>query len=349
MNKGWSVRLLAFVFLPGSLCIAKADGWLRFLNAIGATPIYVYQRNGDHVKAPFVAQLYLLKDDWVAITPPVAFRTTGIFVGDSVTIPGKNGGDTVTVKVQIWDGARYGSYQEALAGLSNCGESQPFTVTLTTPPAETPARMVNFQPFTLSWDDSWTLNRPKSFIAGNYAIQEGESLPVGNLPGCYPWSPMVVGENIRSYNYGPSAPLEGHPQGLLLGTLQGNPMQLFPGEILTGPPFTYVPKPNVYGTDMIYFGICCELCEGANHSGAYQIDILPSANRQKCTLLLSEAKKPVLLGLNAHHYRIDRSTDLGTWEPAGAVTGNYSTVDLSSFVTAGASAHFLRATDVTTP
>src|SRR5437016_5014034 len=119
MNKGWLKGLLSFVVVLGSLGTAKADGWLRFLNAKGATPIYVYQRTGDYVQAPFVAQLYLLKDDWVAITPPVAFRTSGIFVGDSVTIPGKNGGDTVTVKVQIWDGARYGSYQEALAGLSN--------------------------------------------------------------------------------------------------------------------------------------------------------------------------------------------------------------------------------------
>ena len=204
--------------------------------------------------------------------------------------------------------------------------------------------MSNFQSFHLNWDDSAA---PPSSITTQIIIEEGQAVHV-DYASDYPSLSDLA--SIIQYNLIPVKPIDGYRLGLSLGTLHG---VVYPNPFGTGPqelaPYTYLPNPHIYGTDLIYYPIGRQNSEGAVRSGAIAVTIQPSVARSGPTLFLSAPMKPALLGLNARQYRIDRSADLKTWEPAGNVTGNYSTVDLSSFVTAGASAHFLRATDITPP
>ena len=347
MKEEWIKAFLSFGLLLGSVWNSNADGWIQFHNSIGGIRP-VFQRNGSIVVAPFVAQLYMLKDDWVAVSTPVAFVQNGRFGGKSVVIPGDYGGKAVTFQVRVWDGQRFSSYAEAYQAFSATGESDPFSEILATSPNEPAKPMLNFNSFTLSWDDSGIFT--PTTIRGEIVTEEDQSIPFV-YPGAYDcgtFPPNVY--SITSYSKSPIHPISGYLPGLSLGSLHGVWRQSpFGNYQLEYGPFTYVPNPHTYGTDLIYFEVCTEFSEGPIGSSAIAVSINPSPDRSKPMLILWAQKKPALLGLNARQYRIDRSTDLNTWEPAGAVTGNYSTVDLSSFVTAGASAHFLRATDVTAP
>ncbi len=333
---------------------SNADGWILFQNLIDGTVRPVLQQNGSTVAAPFVAQLYMQQGDWVPVSQPAKFRSSpfpqaGIFAGGTVVIPGDYGGTTVTLKVRVWDGQHYSSYEEALERWSAVGESEPFTETLARSPAEPAKPMRNFKPFMLFWDDSAYCTVMPTVVLSHVIIHEGQNTAVDFPPrSCNDRYPDVT--SVTAYSRNPTNPIDGALPGLSLGTLHGvwsqSPLGNYP---IQGPPFTYAPNTNTYGTDYIYSETCCQLGAPNFGSRAIAITILPSPARSRPTLFLSVSRKPFLLGLNAREYRIDRSTDLKTWDPAGTVTGNYSTVDLSSFVNAGASAHFLRATDITPP
>jgi hypothetical protein len=349
MNPRWGKRLLFIGVLLFFICKSKADGLILFQNFNNGTITPIYQAGGDGsiVSSPFVAQLYQQKEDWVAISQPIPIGRLrkGAFLGGKTVILGDYGGKAVTFKVCVWDGSRYSSYDQAVQMLSNAGESEPFIETLATSPDGQAMPLTNFKSFWLPWDDSGTLI--PSSITSELVIAEGQSVHVDYPNTGYSWG--VPG--ITDYAKHPLRPIPGYPSGLSLGTLHG---VVYPNPFGTGPqelnPYTYVPNPHMYGTDLIYYPTgATQYSEGPTRSGAIAITIQPSAARSGPTLFLSSPMKPALLGLNARQYRIDRSADLKTWEPAGTVTGNYSTVDLSSFVNAGASAHFLRATDVTPP
>ncbi|HTH48228.1 MAG TPA: hypothetical protein VMB21_12005 [Candidatus Limnocylindria bacterium] len=336
-------QLLGLALTLGTLWPSKADGWILFQNST-STP--VYQANGTIVTRPFVAQLYQQKEDWVPISQPVtvgAFRA-GLFAGGKVVISGDYGGKTVTLLVRVWDGSRFSSYDQAVQMLSATGESQPFTETLAASPDGQAKPLTNFSSFWLNWDDSGHL--VPSSINSELVIEEGQSVHVD-----YPSYSFWDLRSIIGYCNNPIHPIPDYLPGLSLGALRG---VVYPNPYGQGPqelnPYTYVPNPHTYGTDLIYYPTgATEFSEGPTRSGAIAITIHPSAARNGPTLFLSAPMKPALLGLNARQYRIERSSDLNTWEAAGTVTGNSSTVDLSSFVNAGANAHFLRATDVTAP
>jgi hypothetical protein len=328
---------------------ARADGWIYFQNNVAATITPVFQVTGVKVVAPFVAQLYLLKDDWVAVSQIVRFSSSGRFGGGIVTIPGDYGGKTVMLQVRVWDGSRFATYDEAFHALSGCGISEAFSATLATPPNQPAQPMSNFKSFTLHWDDS-----PPLLPAPSYReTLEDQPFPHisadgGILPGV-PFTPScgqqrTVGD-LFAYNKRPTRPITDYPTGLNLGNLRG----VFGTDHQEHGPIDYVPNPKTYGVDVLYFPVCCEFSEGPCGSTAVFITIKPSPARQKPTLLISDTKKPTLLGLNAHRYRIEQSADLNSWEPIGSATGNYTTVDLSPFVSAGTRAQFLRASEITGP
>ena len=143
-----------------------------------------------------------------------------------------------------------------------------------------------------------------------------------------PISIIKEAASVTSYN---------RERGLFLGTVSG-----------TTPTLVYTPQPHAYGTDQLYYtyGFCPAL---GPFDSRVIIAIQPSAARQRPTLLISNTKTPSLLGLNGHRYRIEQSADLNSWEPIGSATGNYTTVDLSPFISAGTRAQFLRASEITGP
>ena len=335
----------------GSILAAKADGGISFRNIyyqspIGIQTIYIYQPSGEKVGPPYVAQLYLLKDDWVAISKPATFSSSGGFNGGNLTIPGDYGGKAVTFQVRVWNGEAFANYDLARRAAS-VGESEPFTETLVTPP-ERPQGLLNLKSFRL-----WTgpsCNFLPTTVYDQITIHEGESIPVHvDVGDCADFQYRDVSALI-AYNQNPTGPIIDKLPGLSLGTLHGvrNP---FDGSQFEEAPFTYVSSTNFYGTDYIYSEICCGFGGQRNYgSRAIAVTIQPSEARQQPTLFIPAPKKVALLGLNGRRYRIDRSFDLESWTQAATLTGNYSTVDLTKYViNKGTSTQFLRATDVTIP
>ena len=342
MNKGWLKGLMISVLALGTIWFSRADGWILFQNNVGATIVPIFGGDGTtKIGQPYKAQLFLqINGDWVSVSKAASIGNNGRFGGGTVIIPGDYGGKAVTFTVRIWDGSAYSTYDQA-SRAGTVVQSPPFTETLASPPDEPAQPMLHFKSFS-------ACGGHVSAIVGQFFTQEGEPTPISFFltpkteevcPGTIDAAFLNDQTKFSAYQ------IPGYLPGLSLGKVRG---VFDPDHKREGRPFTYVPNTNVYGTDLIFF-VQCWVCQDFNAYDAVSVTIAPSEARQRPTLFLPVPKKPALLGLSGHHYRIDRSTDLNTWEPAGTVTGNYSTVDLSSFVTAGASAHFLRATDVTTP
>lgn len=196
--------------------------------------------------------------------------------------------------------------------------------------------MVNFQSFVAGCRGN-TVPDPRYVTT-----QEDHALSVA--VGYFEPNPAIICFNpdlqsVIQLNGQPFFPINGFNLGLNLGTLSGAKQ-----------PFTYSPRLHTYGQDAIYYSVCGTGCYGTGAGlGIIYIDIAPSPARQRPTLFVSATRKPSLLGLNAHRYRIEQSADLNSWEPIGSATGNYTTVDLSPFVTAGTRAQFLRASEITGP
>ncbi len=350
MKQGWFKWLLLLGVLLSATCNSNADARVYFVNIVGGVRQYLYQQDGTKVTTPFVAQLCINTNEriadvgWVAISQPVPIKN-GFFVGGIVTIPGIQRGQSILLKVRAWNGGLFSTYEEAYNTGGVTGESQPGYVTLDLFPSnpDAPIELVGFFPFPFTCDPYRVAK-----VVSAITTQEGQTTPV-SFPftsrdeEICPYAIDATYINDSSQHYATNIP--GNLPGLTLGTIRG---VWDSDHKLEGRPFTYIPSQNFYGTDLVYFEKCW-YCADFSSLDAISVTIEPSAARNKPTLILSPSQKPALLGLNARKYRIDRSTDLKTWEPAGTVTGNYSTVDLSSFVTAGVSAQFLRATDVTLP
>ncbi len=347
MHKGWWKPLGGVVALlfPWQ---SNADGWINFVNVNQGIREYLFldsANSGIKVGSPYVAQLYLqtVTNTWVAISQPAPIRG-GIFIGGTVTVPGDYGGKTVTLQVRVWDKSSFQTYEEATHAYYGTAQSEPFTETLTTPPGEPAPTLAHFIPFVVGCNQGRVAN-----ITDEVTTTEGVGVPI-SIPVTprQDECPRVNTDAIwiRDFTRNWASSIPGNPSGLQLGTLRGIPTAGFPDT--ERPPFNYIPNLNAYGRDFIYYTICW-VCQDFNTYDAIAVTVLPSPARYGPTLVLATPTEPSLLGLDAHQYRIDRSTDLKTWEPAGTVTGNYSTVDLSSFVTAGVNAHFLRATDITPP
>lgn len=58
---------------------------------------------------------------------------------------------------------------------------------------------------------------------------------------------------------------------------------------------------------------------------------------------------PKVRGLDGHCYRIERSADLSVRASVGEVTGNFSEVDLSPFLSPGDRVQFICATEIPKP
>ncbi len=111
----------------------------------------------------------------------------------------------------------------------------------------------------------------------------------------------------------------------------------------------YVPLPRTYGTDAVYYQVDGTGCFGTGIGTAVVfLDIQPSPARLKPTLFIASGK-PGLFALDGHRYRIEKSADLSAWASAGEVTGNFSEVDLSPFLSPGDRAQFVRATEILKP
>jgi hypothetical protein len=54
----------------------------------------------------------------------------------------------------------------------------------------------------------------------------------------------------------------------------------------------------------------------------------------------------VLRGLAPKRYRVEQSSDLGTWTPLGEFTANYSEVPVQDLALADATARFYRAVEL---
>lgn len=312
----WALWLRCVLCLVAALPLA-AQGTFNARN--NSTTLVL---RGDGTKlSKAVGRVEIVYQGIVLNTAKNTFAADGIFSVGVMTVPGVGAGGTATITVRVWDSSVGATYDAAF--FSGGANAATFDVvglaTGSTPP---PAMFNFFKGLTVG--SSWCLH------FDYFTVQEGASIEF-TLPdqGTYNGRPASFLTN--SYT-GTGQP---HP-----GTFSG---------IL--PNVTYRPAPRSYAPDSftyLYptgFGNIISFC-----LVSAGITVLPAPERSG-PALVSEVSGdkvvPKLRGLNGHRYQVERSADLRVWDLAGEVTGNFTEVDLSPFLTLGDQAQFLRATDLT--
>ena len=275
---------------------------------------------GDGTKlSKAVGRVEIVYQGKVLNTAKNNFAADGIFSLGVMTVPGVGAGGTATITVRVWDSSVGATYEAAF--FSGGANAATFDVvglaTGTTPP---PGMFDFFKGLTLGLN--WCAHLDW------FTVQEGASIEF-TLPdqGTYNGRHASVFTNFFT---GTGQP---HP-----GTFSG---------IL--PNVTYRPAPRSYHPDSFTYlfplGLGFDFC--LVPAG---ITVLPAPERSGPALVsdVSGGKVvPKLRGLNGHRYRVERSSDLRAWDLAGEVTGNFTEVDLSPFLTLGDQAQYLRASDLT--
>jgi hypothetical protein len=185
---------------------ALAQGTLSFANFGGGANAPIFDTDGTtKLGNTFQADLYWapgIVPDSSLLAPlrqPATFRGSGYFIGGVRTIPGQEGGATITAQVRVWNSAYGSSWEQArfIPG-SPTGESLLFLVVLTSLPY-TPASLTGLQSFSLrndclSCSQPWPvavtvqssgpngllLSWPAYINAGRYKVQQNPDLNRAN-------------------------------------------------------------------------------------------------------------------------------------------------------------------------
>jgi len=274
----------------------------------------------DGTKMPkVVGRVEIVFQGIVLSTARNTFAADGIFVLGPITVPGVGAGGTATITVRVWDSSVGATFDEAV--LYGRADGATFDVVGLGTGTTLGPSMANFF-------KGLTVEPHFCLHFDNFTVQEGDSIAF-TLPdqGTYNGRPASLLTNTYTWT--------GQPHS---GTFSG---------IL--PNVTYRPTPRSYAPDSftylfplgLGFGFCLVPAG---------ITVLPAPERSG-PALVSEVSGdkvvPKLRGLNLHRYRVERSADLTAWGLAGEVTGNFTEVDLSTFLALGVQAQYLRATDLT--
>lgn len=251
------------------------------------------------------------------------FAADGIFSVGVIAIPGVGPGGSAEITVRAWDSTEARTFLLAEANGSPTG-SATFTVSGLGSAATPPPALDNFKGLII-------IGSPLIITQAFVSVEE-------NMSGPVLWLLCGSGSGFGGECEG----LFGVPSVSLahstLGTFSGRNCQI-----------VFHPFPDRYGSEGFRFPLCS--AQGATSQSGW-INISPAPQRSGPTLVVvsSQGKTlPKLRGLNARRYRIERSADLSDWNASGEVVGNFSEVDLSSFLPPDDRAQFFRAIDITTP
>ncbi len=298
-------------------------------------------RNGVSGDASYVAQLIRLIDGGeIPIGGLANFRAAtttqpGTWSGANRTITGVNPGETVMLKVKVWDKSA-ATYDQARDTGLMVGQSAPFAYSqpvVVALPSDT--YMWNFLGFSISNDcfytPEWVLTTPHGS-----QIPEFPENGLGTVPEAEsfrsPWPGAVPREDWYGMLRQLVPPLAATWGGALVETNGG----LF-----------YRHAPNSYG--YVGFSFSRDHCGRLWPFTYLGFTVLPSPRRPYLAVVNDtppNSRKLVLRGLAPKRYRVEQSENLSAWEPVGEFTANFSEVPVQDLSPLSATARFFRAVDV---
>lgn len=298
-------------------------------------------RNGVFDGASYVAQLFRVVDGTeIPIGAPANFRAAtttqpGTWSGASRTIVGVNPGETVMLKVKVWDKS-VATYELALAAFGLLkgqsavfAYSQPVVVTV---PSDT--YMWNFQGFALTdcFDTpEWAFTTPRGAEVPEFTENKLGAIP-GGIVGWPPLDMVVPREDWYAMLRQLVPPLAATWGGALVET--------------NGLLF-YRHAPNSYGH--VGFSFSRDYCGRPWPFTYLGFTVLPSPRRPYLAVendTPPDSRKLVLRGLAPTRYRVEQSENLTTWEPVGEFTANYGEVPVQDLSPLSATARFYRAVEL---
>jgi hypothetical protein len=252
----------------------------------------------------------------------------GTWLGGTRIIPGVAPGEVVRLQVRVWEKS-YASFEVPRSCGYPTGESPIFDYVYSPSIPEQPSdkEMKNFQGFVVT--------QPLSpCYLGN------PSPPPPHLIPCNENEERAIAPP-SDFTYGQAIWIMGVIEGSQTNRLVGSAL----GQVaIKGETMVYRPNPFAYGVEDVWGGFCC------GRSLVYaRFEIAPSPRRpylDVATKGSNTAHLLVLRGLAPKRYRVEQSSDLGTWTPLGEFTANYSEVPVQDLALADATARFYQAVEL---